>query len=144
MDFLRDVVAETGAILAYCLVGIVLMALGYTLVNLLTPGHLGQLIWGGRNRNASILLASNLLALGLVVAMAIWTTESDQVWEGVVAAFVYGVASLVVMGVAFLLLDLITPGKLGALVTEAERHPAVYVSSAMHLSVALIIVAGLS
>lgn len=144
MELLRDVAANSGAVLAYCLVGVVLMVLGFSLVNLLTPGNLRVLIWGERNRNAAILLSSNLIALGLVVAAAIWTTESGKVWEGVLAAFCYGLVSLVVMAAAFLLLDALTPGRLGELVTATERHPAVYVSSAMHLAVAFIIAAGLS
>lgn len=144
MDLWEDVVADAGAILAYCLVGVVLMALGFLLVNLLTPGNLHRLIWAERNRNAALLLSSNLVAVGLVAATAVWTTETGQVWDGVVAAAAYGLVSLAVMGVAFLLLDLMTPGKLGELVTAADAHPAVYVSSSLHVAVAFIIMAGLS
>jgi uncharacterized membrane protein YjfL (UPF0719 family) len=144
MDFLTDVGRETGAVLAYSLVGIALMILGFLLVNLLTPGDLRRLIWNERNRNAALLLSSNLLAVGLVAAAAIWTSDGTRVWNGVAATFIYGVVSLAVMGVAFLLLDALTPGRLGALVTAGESHPAVYVVSSMHLAVALIIVASLS
>lgn len=144
MDLVTDIARETGAVLAYSLVGIVLMLLGFLLVNLLTPGDLRRLIWSERNRNAALLLSSNLLAVGLVTAAAIWTSDGTRLWEGVAAAFVYGVVSLAVMGIAFLLLDALTPGRLGALVTADEAHPAVYVVSSMHLAVALIIVAGLS
>lgn len=144
MDLLSDLASDASAILAYCVVGVLLMLLGSFLVNLLTPGNLRQLIWAERNHNIAILLSSNLLAVGLVAAMAIWTTESDRLWDGVLAAFVYGLISLVVMGVSFVLLDLLTPGRLGELVTSGERHPAVYVSAALHGAVALIIVASLS
>jgi hypothetical protein len=48
------------------------------------------------------------------------------------------------MAVAFLILDVITPGKLGALVVDEEPHPAVWVSSAMHLALGGVIAMALS
>ncbi|MGH8791582.1 MAG: DUF350 domain-containing protein [Stackebrandtia sp.] len=144
-DTLTDFLDESIALLAYSGVGVVLMALGVVLVELLTPGNLRKLIWEDRNRNAALLLASNLIAVGLVAAMAVYTTEGDAgLAVAVASSFIYGLISLIVMGVAFVLLDFMTPGKLGELVTRSESHPAVYVSMAMHLAIALVIVAGLS
>lgn len=138
-----DLVRETGAVLAYSGVGLLLMALGFLLVDLVTPGNLRDQIWVHHNRNSAILLSSNVLAVGIIVAAGIFASEGTLL-KGLAYSFVYGVAGLVVMGVGFLLLDLLTPGKLGKLLVENENHPAVWVSAAMHLSVAIIVVAGLS
>ncbi len=49
----------------------------------------------------------------------------------------------VLQAVAFLVLDLLTPGKLGAYVTEVVFHPASLVLAAAQLAVAAIIVASI-
>jgi len=130
-------------VLAYCGVGVVLMALGFLMVDLVTPGNLREQIWAQRNRNAAILLASNLLAVGAIVAAAIWASEGS-LGQGLLFSFAYGVVGLIVMALSFLLLDLLVPGKLGDILMNQEGHPAVWVSAAMHLAVALVVVAGLS
>ncbi|MEU5157651.1 DUF350 domain-containing protein [Glycomyces sp. NPDC021274] len=134
---------DVAGALAYSIIGIALMVLGFFIVDWLTPGKLGELIWTHRNRNASLLLSSNLVGVGLIVVGAIWASEGDLV-QGVISTFVFGVIGLGAMAVAFLILDLITPGKLGALVVDEEPHPAVWVSSAMHLALGGVIAMALS
>ncbi|GAA4917122.1 uncharacterized protein DUF350 [Stackebrandtia albiflava] len=140
---LLDLATESLAVLAYCGVGIVLMALGFVTVDIVTPGNLRRQIWTERNRNAAILLASNLLAVGVIVTAAIWASEGDLV-QGLAYSFVYGLIGLIVMALAFVLLDALTPGKLGEILVGNADHPAVWVSAAMHLAVAGVVVAGLS
>ncbi|WTE91122.1 DUF350 domain-containing protein [Streptomyces sp. NBC_01614] len=55
-----------------------------------------------------------------------------------------GVLGLLLMAVAFLVLDLVTPGKLGAIVVDPEPHPAVWVSAACNLAVAAIVAASIA
>lgn len=138
-----DLITAPLSALAYSGVGVVLMALGFLTVDIVTPGNLRRQIWAERNRNAAILLASNLLAVGLIVAAAIWTSEGD-LGGALLSSFIFGVIGLVVMGLSFLLLDLLVPGKLGDMLMNQEGHPAVWVSAAMHLAVAMVVVAGLS
>jgi uncharacterized membrane protein YjfL (UPF0719 family) len=128
---------------AYSVIGIVLMVFGFFIVDWLTPGKLGDLIWTQRNRNASLLLSSNLLGVGLIVVGAIWASEGNLL-QGVISTFVFGVIGLGAMAVAFLILDLITPGKLGELVVHEEPHPAVWVTSAMHVALGGVIAMALS
>lgn len=140
---MMELLIEAGAVLAYSAVGVILMALGFVLVDIVTPGNLRRQIWLERNRNAAILLASNLIAVGIIVAGAIVASDGGLL-RGLALSFVYGVIGLVVMGISFVLLDIVTPGKLGELLVQSEKHPAVWVSAAMHLAVALVILAGLS
>ncbi|HEX2143966.1 MAG TPA: DUF350 domain-containing protein [Glycomyces sp.] len=135
-------VAVIGAV-AYSVVGIALMALGYLVTDWLTPGKLGELIWTRRNKNAAILLASNVLGVGLIVVGAIWASEGD-VLRGVVSTFVYGVIGLGAMAFAFLLVDWLTPGKLGDIIAADEPQPAVWVNAAMHLALGGVIAMALS
>lgn len=140
---LPNLIDESLSVLAFCGVGVVLMALGFFLVDIITPGNLRKQIWVDRNRNATVLLASNLLAVGLIVFASI-SASADGLMLGLTYSFVYGFIGLVVMGLSFLLLDLLTPGKLGAILVDGENHPAVWVTAAMHIAVALVVMAGLS
>lgn len=139
----RDVLDPLIGAVAYSVVGIVLMVLGYLVTDWLTPGKLGELIWTERNKNAAVLLTSNVLGVGLIVVGAIWASEGGVV-RGVVSTFVYGVIGLGAMAVAFLILDWLTPGKLGDILTDDELQPAVWVNASMHLALGGVIAMALS
>jgi uncharacterized membrane protein YjfL (UPF0719 family) len=133
-----DVFGEVGIAATYGLVGLVLMALGFALVDILTPGNLREQIWIQRNRNAAILLASNVLGVGIIVATAIAASQGN--WgEGLLSTAAYGILGLVLMAVSFVVLDAVTPGKLGEIVVEETPHPAVYVNAASHIAVSAIV-----
>ncbi|KAF0844896.1 DUF350 domain-containing protein [Nocardia caishijiensis] len=140
---LAELGADAGAALAYSAVGIVLMAVGFGLVDLLTPGDLRAQIWIERNRNAAILLASNLFGTGIIVATAIWTSDGE-ILKALLASAVYGVIGLAAMALAFVLLDALTPGDFRTVVADPEPHPAVWVTASAHVAVALVVAAGLT
>jgi uncharacterized membrane protein YjfL (UPF0719 family) len=140
---LQNLVTDLLVTLAYGVVGVVLMGVGYGLVDVATPGKLHELIWTERNRNAALLLSSNLLGVGTIVVAAIVASEDDFVL-GLVGAAAYGIVGLVIMAAAFLLLDAVTPGRLGELLVDPEPHPAVWVSAVVHLATGAIIAAAIS
>lgn len=129
--------------LAYGAVGILLMVIGYVLVDLATPGRLRELIWIDRNQNAALLLASNLASVGIIVVAAIVASDHDFV-IGIVGAAAYGILGLVIMAASFLLLDMTTPGKLGEIMVDPQPHPAVWVSGVVHLATGAVIAAAIS
>ncbi|MEH0820635.1 MULTISPECIES: DUF350 domain-containing protein [unclassified Micromonospora] len=140
---MQTLVTDLLVTLAYGVVGVVLMAVGYVLVDVATPGKLHALIWTERNRNAALLLASNLAGVGTIVVAAIAASADDFVL-GLVGAAAYGLLGLVIMAGAFLLLDAATPGRLGEILVDPEPHPAVWVSAVVHLATGAIIAAAIS
>ncbi|HWN29230.1 MAG TPA: DUF350 domain-containing protein [Actinomycetospora sp.] len=140
---IEDFAVGVGGTVAYAVVGIVLMGLGYGLVDLLTPGKLGELIWRERNPNAALVLLSGLAGVGLIVVTAILSSD-DAIGRGLLSTVVYGLLGIVLMGASFLLLDAVTPGKLGETVTEHALHPAAWVTAVVHLAVAGIIAASVT
>ncbi|WP_435057038.1 DUF350 domain-containing protein [Streptomyces sp. bgisy060] len=140
---MSDIVNGLGRAGAYGALGVVLLILGIVLVDLLTPGNLRRQIWADRNRNAAILLVSALLGVGGVVFTSIWTTY-DDFGKGLVSTAVFGLLGLVMMAVAFIVVDLFTPGKLGALLVDPEPHPAVWVTASCNLSVSAIVSASIA
>jgi uncharacterized membrane protein YjfL (UPF0719 family) len=137
---LEDLLSGAGRSIVFGLVGIGLMAVGYLLVDVLTPGKLRDLIFVDRNPNAGLLLAANQLGIALIVFTAIFTSY-DSFGQGLASTVIFGIIGIAIMGVAFLVLDMITPGKLGEVICVPERHPAAIVSAASHFGAALIICA---
>ncbi|SDY22612.1 protein of unknown function [Micromonospora pattaloongensis] len=129
--------------LAYGAVGVLLMGIGYVLVDVATPGRLHELIWTDRNRNAALLLASNLAGVGIIVVAAI-NASDESFLLGLIGSAAYGLVGLLVMAGAFLLLDLATPGKLGQILVDPEPHPAVWVSAVIHLATGAVVAAAIS
>jgi len=135
---MHPLLIDVVACLAYGVVGIALMALGYPIVDLLTPGKLHAPLWANRNRNATLIVASNTLGVAIVVSTAIAASANDLA-AGLVTTVVYGLVGLLLMALSFLLIDLLTPGKLGSIVAENELHPAAWVNASAHLAVAAVV-----
>jgi Domain of Unknown Function (DUF350) len=137
---LEDLLNGAGRSVVFGLIGIGLLALGFVLVDLLTPGRLKDLIWRDRNPNAALLLAANQLGIAVIVFTAIFTSY-DSFSQGVASTVIFGIIGIAIMGFGFMVLDWMTPGKLGEVICTAERHPGATVSAAAHFGTALIVAA---
>ncbi|MEU8241449.1 DUF350 domain-containing protein [Actinoplanes missouriensis] len=140
---LEDLLEGAGRSIVFGLVGIGLMAVGYLLIDLLTPGKLKDLIFVERNPNASLLLAANQLGISAIVFTAIFTSYTSFA-EGLASTVLFGLVGIGIMGLAFLVLDWMTPGKLGEVICTPERHGGAMVSAASHFGAALIVCACIS
>jgi uncharacterized membrane protein YjfL (UPF0719 family) len=138
-----DIGSEILAAAAYSAAGIVLMVLGFVVIDVLTPGRLRDLIWVERSVNAAVIVVCGMLGSGLIVVTAILASEND-LGEGIVSTLGYGLLGLVVMALAFFVVDLATPGKLGELVTDKRPHPAAWVTGAAHLVTSAVVAAAIS
>src|ERR1044071_2258803 len=136
----QDLVTGAWQSVVFGVTGICLMAVGFIVVDLLTPGRLRELIWHQRSSNAALLLAANQLGIALIVFTAIFTSY-ENFGEGLASTAIFGVLGIGVMALAFLVLDWMTPGKLGEVICTQERHPGALVSAASHFGAALIVCA---
>ncbi len=147
MDFggvdLGDLLVELGEIAAWGAVAIALLAIGYRIIDLLTPGNLGQLIYAEHNVNAAVVVASGVVAVGMVVTVSI-LTSLDGFLEGLLSATAFGLAGIALLAVAFLVLDRLTPGDLGAIVTDPAPNPAAWVLAANHVALGAILAAAIA
>jgi len=143
MDFLNDLAFDLLAGLAYGAVGLVLLAAGYVAIDLLTPGRLSDLIYRDRNWNAAAVVASGLIAIATIVVTAILTSH-DDLDKGLVYAGSFGLLGVILLVISFLVVDKFTPGDLGELVCDQDRHPAVVVTVANHIAVGAIVAAAIS
>jgi uncharacterized membrane protein YjfL (UPF0719 family) len=137
------VLQSIGYAVAYSGVGIALLVLGFYALDLLTPGHLGRHIYEDRSVNAGLTLAAGFLGQGAIIFATIWTNATSGFGKALLYTVVFGVLGVLLQAVAFLVLDLITPGRLGEHLMQPGFHPASLVSAAAELAVALIIVASI-
>ncbi|MGH2917535.1 MAG: DUF350 domain-containing protein [Solirubrobacteraceae bacterium] len=131
-----------GQVLAYAGVGLGVLLVGFVVLDLLTPGSLGQQVMDG-NANAALLTASSLVSLGLILWFAIFFTGEG--WDGLDEAAIFGAVGVGAQAIGFLLLDVLTPGKLRVVCMGGPKlHPATIVSAAVQFAVALVICASLT
>jgi uncharacterized membrane protein YjfL (UPF0719 family) len=129
-------------VLAYTGIGLAVLVAGFIVLDLLTPGKLGQLVMEG-NKGAGLITAASLISLGLVLYFAIYFTGAG--WNGLDDAVVFGMVGVAVQAAGFVILDLLIPGKLGEhCFDEPNLHPAAWATSGIQLSVALIVCASLT
>jgi uncharacterized membrane protein YjfL (UPF0719 family) len=137
------VLASIGYAVAYTGVGILLLVVGAVALDLLTPGHLARHIYEERSVNAGIALAAGFLGQGAIAFTTIWTNATSGFGRALLYTVVFGLLGVLLQVVAFLILDLLTPGKLGAMLMQVPFHPASLVTAASQLAVAAIIVASI-
>jgi uncharacterized membrane protein YjfL (UPF0719 family) len=144
MDYLRDLASDMGIALLFGLVGIVLLVVGYKVIDLLTPGDLGRQLCEDRNRNAGVIVGSGVLSIGIIVTSAIVAADGD-LGKGLGQSAGFGLVGILLLAVAFTVIDLITPGKLGDIVMGEEGdEPMVLVTGAALVSVGAIVAAAIS
>lgn len=126
----------------YCLAGIVLLAIGFAALDLVTPGSLRQRIYTDRSVNAAVVVASFDLALGAIMATAIWTNGDG--WWGLAWVVAFGLLGTVLQVVTFLVLDAVTPGSLREVAVQDGFHPGAVVAAASMVAVAGIVCASIA
>ncbi|GAB2640792.1 DUF350 domain-containing protein [Gordonia jinhuaensis] len=125
-------------IAGYGAVGVLLMIIGFCVVDLITPGNLRHQVWVERNRNATVLVASATAEVALIVIGAI-NARSGVLWEGIVETLVYTVIGLAILAISFFLIDILTPGDLGEMMVDEQWHPAVWVIAVVNIGTGLIL-----
>ena len=140
---LGDLLVELGEIAAWGALAIALLGIGYLVIDVLTPGRLGQLIYAEHNVNAAVVVASGVVAVGAVVTTSI-LTSLDGFGAGLVSAAAFGLVGIALLAVSFLVLDRLTPGDLGAIVTDAAPNPAAWVLAANHVALGAILAAAIA
>ena len=135
--------ASIGYAVAYTGVGMLLLVVGAIALDLLTPGHLARHIYEERSVNAGIALAAGFLGQGAIAFTTIWTNATSGFGTALGYTVVFGLVGIALQVVAFVVLDLLTPGKLGATLMQVTFHPASLVTAAATLAVSAIIVASI-
>ncbi|GIH76399.1 DUF350 domain-containing protein [Planobispora longispora] len=133
----ETLVRDALAIASYAALGVLLLIIGFYVIDLAIPGKLSQLIKTDRNPNATLLTSSGLAAVGLIVAASIWSS-GGALQEGLLATLVYGLVGIAVQTVAMILFDLAAGISVRKLVSEPELQPGTRLLAVTHLALGLI------
>jgi uncharacterized membrane protein YjfL (UPF0719 family) len=140
VNYLEDLASA----LAYGVLGLVLLVIGYYVIDLLTPGHLGAAITQG-SRSGALVLGAMLLALGAVVAASIVAARGDNLLAGLGETLGYSLVGIVLLGLAFKIVDVLTPGsKLGDVLESETTEPVAWVLAAFMVGVGATLAAAIS
>jgi uncharacterized membrane protein YjfL (UPF0719 family) len=126
------------ASLAYVGVAVVTLALGFLMLDLLSPGRLSVVIMRDRNRNAARVAAAGMLGLAIVVGTAVLSTHDDFT-TGLVSTAIFGLVGVLLQAIVFVIVDRLTPGKLGDVVCDPEDHPGSYLIAASLISIGIVV-----
>lgn len=131
------------AALLYFAVGVVVLATGFVMVDLLTPGNLRQMVFVERRPNAVAVACGMYAALAIVVIAAI-VASSNELGQGLVDAAVYGLVGVVLQGLALIVLEIVVPGRFRDLIADERLHPAAIATAVTLLAVGGVNAAALS
>lgn len=129
--------------LIYFIIGVGVLALGFTVLDGLTPGNLRHQVYVDRNPNAALLLGANHLALAIIVVTAI-ATSADGFAQGITDSLVYGLVGVLLQAAALLIMNRVLPGRITALVAEPHMSGAAWAVAVTLLSVGLVNAVALS
>lgn len=147
LSLLRENLAD---LTSYGLLSVGLLIIGFIGLDLVTPGSLRDKIWREGNRSAVILAVAQALGLILALTAGISASITFELWRGIVNTAVYGVVTIALMMFSFVLIDLLTPGKLGSLLLDGDdaaagRHnPAVWLNAVTFLAIGFFVSAALT
>jgi len=141
----------------YALVGGALVVLALGVLDLLTPGHLGRHLRGpateadrsaghhAASGSAGLVAAAWLVGTGAIVFTAIWTNGETAFGEALVWTVAFGLIGIVVNTVMLLAVDVVTPGRLGEIVTTpGAAVPLAYVTAAAAVAVSAVVCASIA
>jgi uncharacterized membrane protein YjfL (UPF0719 family) len=125
------------AIAAYAALGVILLIIGFYVLDLAIPGKLSQLIKVDRNPNATLLTCSGLAAVGLIVSVSIWSS-GGALHEGLLATLVFGLVGIAVQTVAMVAFDKVAGISVRELVKEPNLQPGTRLLAVTHMVIGLI------
>jgi uncharacterized membrane protein YjfL (UPF0719 family) len=127
----------------YFVVGVAVLAVGFLVVDLLTPGDLRRLVFVERRPNAVAVASAMYAALAIVVASAI-VASSNDLGQGLIDAAVFGLVGVALQGVALVVLEAAVPGRFRDLIDAEQLHPAAIATAVVLLAVGGVNAAALS
>lgn len=129
---------------AYSLLGIALLAAGFHVLDLLTPGRLGKHLTRGDSYNAAVMVAAGFLGLGAILFTVIWHNAGAGFGPALGWTAAFGLLGIVLQAASFLVLEVVTRANLREIVVSPGLHPAGVVAAAAQIAVSAVICASIA
>ncbi|NUS73008.1 MAG: DUF350 domain-containing protein [Corynebacteriales bacterium] len=125
------------AIGGYAALGLLLLVVGFYILDFVTPGHLAKIIRLERNPNAGIIAAAGTFGIGLIVAASILGSGGSLI-EGLIATAAFGATGIVAQTVAVLVFDKVIGVDVRGVIAEPKLAPAAVLLGAAHVAIGFI------
>lgn len=136
-DQVPELLDGIGVSLAYFGVGALVLALGFVMLDLLTPGSLRHHVFVDHRPNAAALFAASAISLAIIV-VTVMTNASDSLVSGLIDVAVYGLLGVIFQAVTLVILELLVPGRFRDLVSAPRFSTAALAVAATFLAVAAV------
>lgn len=136
-EHVPDLINGIGVALAYFGVGALVLAAGFVVLDLLTPGSLRQHVFVDHRPNAAALQAASALSLAIIVVTVMVNASDALVW-GLVDVVVYGLLGVAFQAVTLVILELVVPGRFRDLVSSPTFSTASLAVAATLVAVATV------
>ncbi|WP_141739734.1 MULTISPECIES: DUF350 domain-containing protein [Corynebacterium] len=133
-----SMVSPVLATVAYFVLAIAILGVAFLVQDILTPGDLRRQTFVEHLPNAGVMVGSQVIAIGLVVATAIATTEPDLA-SGLIHVTVYSLVGLFLQSLFLVLMEVLVPGRFRDLINDPKLR-----SSAVVTGVALVVVGAIN
>ena len=140
---MNDLLPALGYGAAYCAVGTLVLIGSWFVLDLLTPGRLGDLLH--TSHSAALVAATWVAAQGAIVFTAIWTNGASAFGTALAWTIAFSVLGVALQTIAWWLVDRVTPGTLGEeIAAPGPVAPLARVSAGVIVAVALVVVASIA
>ncbi len=136
-DHVPELLDWIGVSLAYFGVGALVLALGFVMLDLLTPGSLRHHVFVDHRPNAAALFVSSAFSLAIIV-VTVMTNASDSLVLGLIDVAVYGLLGVIFQAVTLVILELLVPGRFRDLVGAPRFSTAALADAATLLAVSAV------
>ncbi len=150
---MTEILESSAYALFFMAESLVILGLGFWVLDLITPGHkLGERLFGDvgdavlPSYSAGLVTSAWMLMQGGIIFTSIWTNaHGTDFWAALGWTAVFSVLGLILQTVAFFALDLLTPGKLSDEVcAPGPISPLAMVAAANVVAIGLIVIASIS
>lgn len=140
---MNELLPALGYGIAYGLLGTVVLIASWFVLDLLTPGRLGEHLRS--SHSAALVAATWMVTQGAIIFTAIWTNASSTFGAALAWTVAFSAVGVLLQTAAWRLVDLVTPGSLGEEVTEPGTvKPLAQVCAGVMVAVALIVIASIA
>ena len=152
---MSDLLSSLGHAVVYAVLAGALLVLAYYVLDLVTPGHLGNALRGvdergdesvhAASKSAAVVTSAWLVSNAAVLFTAIWMNGATDLGAALGWTLAFGALGIVLNAVMFFVVEAITPGDLRTIVTSpGPVRPLAYVAASSALSVGLIVCASIA
>jgi uncharacterized membrane protein YjfL (UPF0719 family) len=106
---------------AYAALGVVLLVLGFLLLDAVTPGDLRTAVFRTQARDAALVAATHMIATASVLVASIAASDNNF-RTGFVSSAAHGLLGVVLLVASVVIVDLLTPGDLRGSLSDDDPH----------------------